>query len=98
MTRRTAVMVVSFLTIVAAIFRLIALNRGLWFDEIVTLVESVRLPLAQIVTAYPGTNNHPLYAVLAHASIGLFGEHVWSLRLPAVVFGVISVPMIYWLG
>jgi mannosyltransferase len=97
-SQRTLVIAIGALTIVAAILRVVGLDRGLWFDEIVTLVESVRLPLGRIVTTFPGTNNHPLYTLLAHVSVGVFGEHVWSLRLPAMIFGVAAVPLIYWLG
>lgn len=82
----------------AAVLRAIGLNSGLWFDEIVTLVESARLPIASILTEFPGVNAHPLYSVLAHASLESFGESAWALRLPAVVFGVASVAAAYALG
>ena len=97
MSKRHAFAVVLALMIVGTILRLITLDRGLWYDEILTLVESVRPSLADIMTAYPGYN-HSLYSVLAHLSVQLFGEHVWSVRLPAVIFGVLSIPMIYWFG
>ena len=83
---------------VAAALRVLGLNSGLWYDEIVTLVSSVRLPLFEIVTDTPGINAHPLYSVLAHASIAAFGESAWTLRLPACVFGIASVWMAYVLG
>lgn len=84
--------------IVAVVLRFIALQSGLWYDEIVTLVASARNPLAQIVTEYPALNAHPLYSVLAHASMVTFGESAWSLRLPACVLGIMSVVMVYLLG
>ena len=74
------------------------LDSGLWYDEIVTLVESVRRPLASIVTQFPGSNDHLLYSVLGHLSITLFGEHAWSLRLPAALFGVAALPLLYVFG
>lgn len=83
------------ITILALVLRLIGLNDGLWWDEIRTLVDSVRSPLHRIVTVYPGDNQHTLFSVLAHGSIALFGEHAWSLRLPSVVFGVATVPVLY---
>ena len=86
------------LTVLAAVLRAIALNDGLWFDEILTLVLFVRPPLERIVTEYPNSNNHPLYSVLAHFAVGAFGEHAWSLRLPAALFGVAAVPAVYALG
>jgi mannosyltransferase len=84
--------------LVAAALRLFGLQSGLWYDEIVTLVESARRPLAQILTDYPALNVHPLYSVFAHASIATFGESAWALRLPACVFGIASVAMVYVLG
>ncbi len=98
MTTSARVAAIGALTMLAAALRVVRLESGLWYDEIVTLIEFVRPPLAQIVNAFPDSNNHPLYSVLAHVSIALFGEHAWSLRLPAMVFGVASVPMLYWLG
>jgi hypothetical protein len=83
---------------VAAVLRLLALNQQLWFDEIVTLLDSARQPVLQIVTRYDGQNQHMLYSVLAHGSIRLFGEQPWALRLPAVFFGVASVPALYFFG
>jgi 4-amino-4-deoxy-L-arabinose transferase-like glycosyltransferase len=98
LTPRTCAIVLGALVLLAAALRLIGLDSGFWYDEIVTLVESVRPPLATIVTEFPGRNNHPLYSVLGHASIRLFGEQPWSLRVPAMLFGVLGVPALYWLG
>ncbi len=95
--RRTACAVVG-LTAIAAVLRAIRLDGGLWVDEIVTLVEFARPPLGEILTSFPHNNNHPLYSLLAHPFIVLFGEHPWSLRLPAYLFGVGAVPMLYLLG
>jgi hypothetical protein len=72
----------------ALVLRVIGLNSGLWFDEIVTLVESARLPLTRILTDFPGVNAHPFYSVLAHVSIAALGDSAWALRLPACLFGV----------
>lgn len=81
--------------LLAAALRAIGLDGGLWYDEIRTLLDSVRRPLAQIVTVFPGNNQHTLYSVLAHISTGIFGDESWSLRLPALIFGVATVPVLY---
>jgi mannosyltransferase len=73
---------------VGAGLRLYALNRGLWVDEVLTLVEYVRPPLREIVTTYGSQNQHFLFSILAHGSISTFGESIWSLRLPAALFGI----------
>src|ERR1700724_2119637 len=53
---------------VAALLRIVALNQQLWFDEIMTLLDSARDPISRIVTHYGGQNQHMLYSVLAHCS------------------------------
>jgi mannosyltransferase len=74
-----------------AALRLPGLDAQLWFDEIATLVASIRQPLATILTEFPGVNQHPLYSVLAHGAVGAWGESPWVIRLPAMVFGVVAV-------
>lgn len=84
--------------LVAAVARGIGLNSGLWIDEIYSLVRSFRAPLSGILTEFWGDNHHPFYAVLAHLSRAVFGESAWAVRLPAMLFGVAAVPMLYALG
>lgn len=99
MDNRRAVLVVAGLTILAAALRLIGLDGGLWYDEIVTLVEFVRLPVRDLLTTFPAdNNNHPLYSLLAHVTTTTLGERPWTLRLPAVVFGVATIPVLYVFG
>jgi hypothetical protein len=86
------------LTLLALLLRLPGLGAGLWYDEYVTLVEAVRAPLGQILTTFPWNNDHKLYSVLAHLSVSAFGESAWSLRLPAMIFGVLSVPLLFLLA
>lgn len=82
----------------ATVLRAINLDAGLWYDEIVTLVESVRLPTSELVTSYKSFNSHILFSLEAQASVALLGESAWSLRLPAVIFGVASVGALWWLA
>ena len=83
------------LTALAAVLRVIALNQQLWYDEMTTLVQSARLPFWTILTTYTSKNQHLLYSLLAHLSLSTLGESNWSLRLPAVMFGILCVPALY---
>ena len=76
------------LSILALALRVWELNSGLWFDEVITLLNFVRPPLGEIITSFPYQNQHMFYSVLAHVSIRVFGESAWALRLPSVLFGV----------
>ena len=84
--------------VLALALRLVRLGDGLWFDEIQTLVEHARLPVAQIVTTFASQNQHPLYSLLAHGSMAALGESAAALRLPAVLFGVLGVWGLFRLG
>src|SRR5579864_5831665 len=95
---RTPWAVILALMVVAAVLRAIGLNRDLWLDEIYTLIMTVRHPLREILTIFPGDNQHMFYSVLARISVVLFGEHPWTLRLPSLVFGVAAVPALYFLA
>ena len=88
-SRGTAWALVTLL-LVGLGLRLHHLGTGLWFDEIETLVEYVRSPLARIISDYHSTNQHPLYSVLAHLSVGALGESGAALRLPAALLGTAS--------
>lgn len=79
----------------AFLLRLYNLNSGIWFDEIITYVSYVNRPFGEIVTTYDNQNNHLLYTLFARLSFLTFGESVWSLRLPAVLFGVLSIWALY---
>ncbi len=86
------------LTVAGTVARLIGLGGGLWIDEIYSLVNSFRPSIGTILTEFPNDTQHPLYSVLASLARSLFGESAWSIRLPAVVFGVASIPVLYVLG
>lgn len=84
--------------LLALALRLVGLDSGLWYDEIVTLVSFVRLPFEQLALTYTSLNNHMLFSLAARASVLLFSESNWALRLPAVLFGVASIAATWWLA
>src|SRR5262245_18060263 len=90
--------ILPVLVVVGALLRFYRLDTGLWYDEIATLIASVRPPLLDIITHFPGNNGHALYSVLAHTSVELLGEMPWTVRLPAALFGVAAIPALYLLG
>lgn len=95
---RNDLLLLAALTLIALLLRIPGLNDGLWYDEIWTLLDFVRLPAAEIVTSVSELNNHVLYSLSAHFTSLLLGESAVSLRLPAMVFGVLTVPAMYFLG
>ena len=90
--------VLAGLTILAVALRIPNLNSSLWLDEVLTMVRFARPPVSQILTSFPDQNQHMLYSLLAHASIRLFGEQAWTLRLPSVALGIGSIWALFLVG
>ena len=89
-------------TALAALLRLYALPQSLWIDEIATLQYTTTDLFSQLAL-FVSPNDHLLNTLLMKLSIALFGESEWSVRLPAVLFGIATVPLFYlltqrWLG
>ena len=75
----------------ALALRIVGLDAPLWYDEIDTLVRYVRMPAGELVQSYDSLNNHMFFSLQAQASVALFGEHPWAVRLPAMLWGVASI-------
>ncbi len=70
-------------------------SESLWLDEGVT-VYYARLSLAEIFSRISTEEfNPPLYYSLIHAWIHLAGDSEFSVRMPSVIFGVLSIFVIY---
>jgi mannosyltransferase len=91
-----AMVLLAVVTLVAIVLRSIHLGADLWLDEITPIVDYGHMPVVQVMGSYLRTNNHLLNTLLIKAAIGIFGESEWSVRVPAVIFGVATVPALYW--
>jgi mannosyltransferase len=85
-------------TLTALVLRLIEVNADLWLDEI-TPVRAYRDASAwEVFITYRSSNNHLLNTLLVKAAIAVFGEHEWAIRLPAVLWGTVTIPVLYWVA
>lgn len=85
----------ALIVVVALVARLIQLNSGYWADEIGALQTSYELPGLGVLTTFRGDTHHPLYSIFGRIAVLLFGESPWAVRLPAVLFGVATIPATY---
>ncbi|MBN1517978.1 hypothetical protein JXA32_15540 [Candidatus Sumerlaeota bacterium] len=69
---------------------------SLWIDEI-SSVEKAALPLADIARAVP-PDKPPLDYWILHFFTGAGAVEEWIVRLPAAVFGALSIVAMAWLG
>ena len=94
----SATVALLIITIVAIFARSISLGADLWIDEITPIFDYGPMSMAQVIGSYLRSNNHLLNTLLMKAAIAVFGEHEWSVRLPAMLFGVATIPTLYWVG
>lgn len=80
---------------ISLVIRLLSLNQSLWLDEAVQVWAS-KLPLTSYFNNFLATDfNPPLYYLFLHYWIKLAGSSEIAIRLPSVIFGVISVFVFY---
>ena len=86
------------ITALALALRLVPMGRGLQGDELWTVVDFVEAPTTwQTLTRVVDFNNHHFYSLLARIAEQLLGRHEWVVRLPALLLGLATIPVL-WLG
>ena len=78
--------------------RLLQVDRPVDYDEAYTFIHFVSKPLRTILTDYSAPNNHIFHSLLASVAFHLFGNHLWSLRLTALLAGTLTIPAVYMAG
>jgi mannosyltransferase len=91
-------LVVGFVVVLLAsvVLRLVA-SGPLWLDESLS-AEIARRPLGAMFTALRHDGSPPLYYLLLHVWIGIFGSSTVAVRSLSSVFAVISLPLAYLAG
>ncbi len=90
--------VLGGITLLGLALRLIAIDSDLWLDELSPILDYRHASLWQVFISYISSNNHLLYTVLEKLVASVFGEREWALRLPAVIFGTATIPVLYWVA
>ncbi len=97
---RRDLVIVGLLTAAALVMRVVGMGQSLFGDELFTYADLARGGVRDVVhhVAYGGIeDNPPLYYVLAELSSALGDPEVW-LRLPSVLLGAATVPLVYAAG
>ena len=83
----------------AFVIRLIALDQSLWLDEAVTAKVVMSYSYTEIINKFSPTDFHPpLYYLFMKAWTNVFGYSEVALRMPSVLFCLMSGYLIYLIG
>jgi mannosyltransferase len=93
---RSGLVIVTGLTVVAALLRLLTLSQqSFWLDEAYT-VRLLRMPFGSMLSTIPKTESTPyLYYVLAWPWTHVFGTGEYGVRSLSAVAGIATVPVVY---
>jgi len=91
-------LVLAGVIFVALVLRLKNLNLPLGHDEAYMYNAFASRSFWHMVTNYHLPNNHVFLSIVMKIVTGMFGNHVWALRLPTILAGVLMVPACYYFG
>lgn len=94
-TSRTHKLFVGGLIVAGAVLRIVQLQAPIIYDEAFTYVYYAVRPLPVIISDYSYPNNQILHTLLVKLSTAVLGVHLWSLRLPALLAGILAMPLAY---
>jgi hypothetical protein len=83
--------------LIGLLLRLPFLGRSVWFDEACMSDQRVGTWEQLLATLYVDIHP-PLYATFMHFWDGLFGDGALSMRMPSLLCGLTSIPLLFWTG
>lgn len=76
--------------------RLISLDQSLWLDEAINVLATQNFSLLGIITDYAKADFHPpLFFIIIWIWSKVFGISEIAVRIPSVIFGVLTIYMVY---
>ncbi|KKQ91789.1 MAG: hypothetical protein UU16_C0001G0049 [Candidatus Woesebacteria bacterium GW2011_GWA2_40_7] len=89
---------IYLILILGLILRLISLNQSLWLDEATSALVA-KMPIGDIFTKFlPGDFHPPFYYLVLKFWSGFFGYSELALRTPSIIFGILTVYLVYLVG
>ena len=87
------------IVLLGLVFRLINLDQSLWLDEATSILVARDFSVSQILTKFsPGDFHPPLYYLVLHFWIYLFGSSEIGARSLSVFLGLLGIILIYMIG
>jgi mannosyltransferase len=97
--RRAHLVCLGLVLLLGASLRLFRLDhQSLWFDEARTL-QTARMPLGEMLDRFKAGDSHPpLGYLLLYGWTSIFGPSDLAARGFPALFGILILPLIYWVG
>ncbi|OQX61748.1 MAG: hypothetical protein B5M51_07220 [Anaerolinea sp. 4484_236] len=90
--------IILLITAAAAVFRIPETFSAITYDEAYTYLAFTRGSLWQTISDYHLPNNHILLSLIINLSLRVLGDHLWVMRLPTLLSGILMIPAVYLLG
>ena len=65
---------IAGISLIALALRSYKLDASLWFDEIVTVVQYLRIPTSELIVTYENLNNHMFHSLQAQLAVASPGS------------------------
>ena len=96
-SHKTALLVLGGLILAGCVLR-VAVTRGIWLDEAIS-IHQARLSLHDLFqNLYNGDRQPPLHHLVLWLTIRAFGHGEFAVRLPSLIAGTLVIPVLYELG
>jgi len=96
-SRNTALLVLAVLIAAGLALRL-AIPRGIWLDEAISIHQAHLSLHGLFHNLYYGDRHPPLHHLALWLTIRLFGDGELAVRLPSLIAGTLVIPALYELG
>ncbi len=98
MNKRYISFIVLSIIILSFFLRIYNLDgESLWYDEAMS-IDISKKTISDIIYVANVDAHPPLYYIILHFWIKIFGDSEFSVRFPSIIFGILSVYMIFKLG
>lgn len=90
---------IGLILVIGFILRLISLNQSLWLDEAINVLATQKFSLLGMISEYAKADFHPpLFFIILWIWTNFFGIGEVVVRIPSVIFGILTIYIIYLLG
>lgn len=97
--QHVAAVMLVLLIILGSIERIYGIDRqSLWSDELYAVIASYKPHYADVWKLMLGDSHPPGYLTFMYWTLPLTGYSDFGIRLHALVFGVVWIPLVFWFG